>query len=1086
MATWLGDFLDDLVGLHPGRLLEDIPGGKFVETTGGKIGWDLINAAANAPGGLLYLATQGPRHPIRVGEEIAKSTYEDFRHPLRHPGYTLLDIFGLVGGAGGVAGRVGAVSAAAERAALASRKGTVAEQLAQAADEGIIPRHLISQEAAERAGATGEFNRLIDTETGKIRTHQQQVRSALLFGPAREERILWPKGVEDLDTPDSVARHGWWYSRDPFIKAAQKMVDRAYETLPETRVAPIWKVLTEGVGPEGRKFGGPLRTQDQRISSAERAWQSGVNKEIRAKGQQLLAKHETLMSPRNWMVLRLIGEGTRPEKMITYYQSRLLDETVRETPRMVNEIHRKIAALREAAEVVRPKEVTSSINNEVRTVNELRPEYIEELGEFIEDFRNLSNERTRVSKLSGVLSEDSANTRAAGPHSLVESGHLIESEARMKHSLAQLKRDPVKNKEKIEELERDIEEYTLDPTAGELAAEGRAMKDYFAGGEADVADFVQQAGLFRVPYTKPKLPFFGAERKVYRRSYKASSRPRVPGTYTHHFTAGVLKHGGGEENVARLIAESYTEAHRFLALKDIWTRIQTLAKPTPAGIPLEHQQLVRLDPETTVGGKLNISQAERSILTSGEIGTKDSFMAGRLLEGIRGHLFPSKESTAKELGLSEVDYARLMGINQSFKSAAANGTPYGYGWIDKRYLGDLYKKNPLIGLYDYTAARKAIRAIDTASQAVKSAMLFLRPAYIFPNMLSNFALNLIQQGMLAPVHMGMNYRLWQGLSDNQRQQVLTQMGESSEKAKFAPEIGLVPGKVSEYSEAAANFYSKFVDKPFRINAWIHEARRQGYETPAQVNKLLSDEKLAKERQAIANSATDEIINYERLGPGEEAFLRRLILFYPFTRGASRYTLNFPKEHPLATGVAGQLGQKGYERSEEIIGPVPVWAEGIMPLEGLGIPFTSDTQISNPAAFSIFGEPSHLGAQALNFFTAHPNPDLAMSQNLPPVYQGLLALLTGGQSNRFAAPFTPLAKIFKQEAFGGIPLFSLYNSLMGRSAIGGPLDLSAYPDESSWHALNRFIFMGGLSPREANFGMLNVRRYEEQPDTYPHH
>jgi hypothetical protein len=98
----IGDLLSDVahplrIVHHPGRFLEDFPGGHFLETTTGKVANDLFSAVENAPGGLVYLATQFPQHPIRVLEQMASATYQDLRHPLRHPGFTALDLLGLEG-----------------------------------------------------------------------------------------------------------------------------------------------------------------------------------------------------------------------------------------------------------------------------------------------------------------------------------------------------------------------------------------------------------------------------------------------------------------------------------------------------------------------------------------------------------------------------------------------------------------------------------------------------------------------------------------------------------------------------------------------------------------------------------------------------------------------------------------------------------------------------------------------------------------------------------------------------------------------------------------------------------------------------
>jgi hypothetical protein len=78
---------------------------------------DLGNAAIHAPAGLYYTGKGLATDPVGTIKAIGESTVEDLRHPLRHPGYTLLDVLGLAGGAAGAVARVGEVGRALEAGA---------------------------------------------------------------------------------------------------------------------------------------------------------------------------------------------------------------------------------------------------------------------------------------------------------------------------------------------------------------------------------------------------------------------------------------------------------------------------------------------------------------------------------------------------------------------------------------------------------------------------------------------------------------------------------------------------------------------------------------------------------------------------------------------------------------------------------------------------------------------------------------------------------------------------------------------------------------------------------------------------------
>jgi hypothetical protein len=109
---------------------------------------NIMDAAISSPAGLAYTGKQigsdtkkaahgdfsfkGTR---KVGSEIGKSVKEDFKHPLRNPGFTLLDASAVVGGVEGAASR-GAAAAGAGAAAREAGRSSVRAALTRAPSEG--------------------------------------------------------------------------------------------------------------------------------------------------------------------------------------------------------------------------------------------------------------------------------------------------------------------------------------------------------------------------------------------------------------------------------------------------------------------------------------------------------------------------------------------------------------------------------------------------------------------------------------------------------------------------------------------------------------------------------------------------------------------------------------------------------------------------------------------------------------------------------------------------------------------------------------------------------------------------------------
>src|SRR5438034_1239088 len=122
----------------------------------GKFATDIKDVAVNLPGGLYHTAGMAIHHPVRLGETMAKQTYTDIRHPLRHPGYTFLDALALADlGVGGIAR-----AAEVGRAARAGELG----RAARGAAFGPKPqaRFIVSPDTGERIAA-GRYSRAAST-----------------------------------------------------------------------------------------------------------------------------------------------------------------------------------------------------------------------------------------------------------------------------------------------------------------------------------------------------------------------------------------------------------------------------------------------------------------------------------------------------------------------------------------------------------------------------------------------------------------------------------------------------------------------------------------------------------------------------------------------------------------------------------------------------------------------------------------------------------------------------------------------------------------------------------------------------------
>jgi hypothetical protein len=168
----------------------------------GKFATDLKDVAVNLPGGLYHTAGMAIHHPVRLGETMAKQTYTDIRHPLRHPGYTFLDALALADlGFGGIAR-----AAEVGRAARAGELG----RAARAAAFGAKPRarFIVSPDTGEKVAA-GRYSRAASTRAVQKGLDQLRARypdRRIVFRPQRD-RIGVQRTRNEMIRQEYETRH---------------------------------------------------------------------------------------------------------------------------------------------------------------------------------------------------------------------------------------------------------------------------------------------------------------------------------------------------------------------------------------------------------------------------------------------------------------------------------------------------------------------------------------------------------------------------------------------------------------------------------------------------------------------------------------------------------------------------------------------------------------------------------------------------------------------------------------------------------------------------------------------------------------
>lgn len=439
---------------------------------------------------------------------------------------------------------------------------------------------------------------------------------------------------------------------------------------------------------------------------------------------------------------------------------------------------------------------------------------------------------------------------------------------------------------------------------------------------------------------------------------------------------------------------------------------------------------------------------------------------------------------AHELTQQETDAAEAEGIRAALEQRVASWldkahehagrvaglkAPENYRWVDERLLRGLQDQIASSSSRAGTAGEKIGRAFDNVNSAVTSATVYFKFAHTFTRGLTNSATNLMQ-GSLDPFELAKTWKFEKDAKaafgkgyDEFRQRILAASGQMGYSAlPHEGTEGMIGRGISGLARKGSGFWARRFDAPFRINALLYELRKAGYETPEEVSRALDGIQTggrgmaAHEWSKLSSAfrrADREAISYDRLNEFERHVLSRAIWFYPWVKGSTMFTLRSMVEHPFKVGVAGALGVEGRKYQEKLLGPVPSYEQGLIPLSGGTSPETVDMSTFSP--FSTAGQlaniPSVPGGLAQQF-----NPALASimqyAEGVNQYGEPSNSPLSGALASLVSStPETQIADAFRRQ--------------------GQDTSVRMFPGMSPGAELLRYLLGPGLSARRVNLAAL---------------
>ena len=566
-------------------------------------------------------------------------------------------------------------------------------------------------------------------------------------------------------------------------------------------------------------------------------------------------------------------------------------------------------------------------------------------------------------------------------------------------------------------------------------AKGRLVgAEDFAGGRYHVGQQVRQ----------PRFPDRPAQ--LGRGQVMNTGRP-LPAPLRKQLTGAAQKAGRVRQDVPSIVARNIFEREKHVQFLRNAREIWDSAADTPdellgRGVPAAELQAVKA-PELYAKSLPQPVQDALAAIKAGELPVERTGIAGWVADAFRDHIFPRYDRDLWQEAYSAGDLERFEGVR----------------WVDRRVLGGMVDPPLLATFLANKGGRILLTAADAINDASRAAILYLRPAYITPNVVGNTFLVLTQQGWAAPINLKRSVLMHRYIGAEHTVKLDALMGQgltAALRGEHTPLIGLV-------NDLFARGYGKVVDTPFRRASFLYEAAKAGHKTPAQIKRLLDTG--GDDLYQVQYRANRALIDYGDLNSLERAVIRRILFFYPWLKGSTRWTKDYLRDHPQQAALVGQFGQTGEKLTAEELGLLPSWAQGL-------IKYTSGYPLAltgNPTAAGIVSQPAQLGmvvAGLLGF--GRPGTGFQARQLLTPGPSAAISMVSGRDD--FGRDVPQTFGTFADE-LAGVPVKTLVERLTqdqtGRT----------YP-MSPTQALLQFL-IGGLAPRTTDIRKLNQAAERER-------
>lgn len=1045
---------------------------------------DLADAAIHAPGGAVaigkavgkdvYATRRTSDHPHpdlsfkrsrKIGKGLAQSTAEDFRHPLRHPGFTLLDAFAALSAGTGTGARIGAAS----RAARAGKVGAAAKALVKAPKPGTRTYKLGDLEVATPNSKNALVRGIQKTHARRVNKSEDEGRKAKVVG---KHLLQKERAVNAVERAPSEALNARGRKLSTPQETALRVVHE--ETPIAERVA-----FHEGRLKQAKR--GSQQFVDHRhklllLKAAEKYVHDANGKpELRPKYKRLgevshridvvNAQRERILGPEGTADLspeQIAQRRAAPGRVIrgAHYEKPTPAKMGRPSPQLERQrgyverlegLHER--ALERAGRKAKPyppvtvkvpageKTVTREmgLDEAQKRLAELDKKYeqaLKKITPHVDPFGGAKID-TRRGEMSVKQYEQMRRNTISG-----KSKRKMQTVSAEVRELAEQRIDALVKKHPEQQFAKDVlERERLREAIGE-------HKLVELGGETNgkpsfgrVTETVKTKSTSReIPsdlpapnvLSNPIATRLGGALSVARGRLAAmekaaakrrkpvglvgaedfeGGRSRIPYTReTGKITGRQSEYRGGVPRKPGSLTHPFTGG----LVRSANFRDKTSRLVAEAGIEAQRRgDLLRL--------RDSVLKASVEKLPAENPG---DYIAVRVKNVPKPPELKNLESKVEEgVKLTRSERQVLSDSFENWKQQMfAEPTELsdykGYRFVRREALAKINQPRLLANVAHYKALRGVGHVVSETNNAVRTALLYLAPKYAVPNIGGNVALTVSQQSLRAIPNF---YRV---LKVVDRDPDLAAKFRSAMGEGFSRQLEATQGITRRASEPLAHAWSKIVDEKFRESALLHELQELGFKTRDELHAAFDDPHNQPRMVEAIQRARESIGDYDRLGPVEKDIVRHAIFFYTWLKVSTRLSKMFLVDRPIQSAGIVNLGKLGEQKQREELGDLPSYMAPLFKVAGS----KEHPVVSNASALNVFTA-ADLTKSLLNFARGeHNQSGYQVADNLSPFFSLAVAAITGRD------PFTQrelhgnLGDVALNQLTGGLPQVALRKRL----------------------------------------------------------